>query len=140
AHFRRADFRAVAAAPAAVAHAGEIDRRHAVMAHEVGRDERPPVGMRAAAVHEQKPAAAQRFLLGPQQIMDRAAVDGDEALLARLGDRPAEPLGRGRADLQILGGNAQTKLLLGALRAPAYAGAGSSALAPYNITSIAAGV
>ena len=103
-HFPGAQVGRVVAAPAAVAHAGQVDRRDAEIAGEVGRDKRPPVGMRAAAVHQQDAAPVGRLVGAlPQQIVDGAAIDVDAMGGSGLADRPTEPCRRGSPNLEMVG-------------------------------------
>ena len=58
----------------AVAVAGEVDRSNPELIGERRGHVRPPVGVGAAAVHEDEPAAPR---LAPVQVVHRAAVDLD---------------------------------------------------------------
>src|SRR5205807_3810027 len=99
ADFLGAKLRGVVRTPAAVAHPGQINCRHAKVAGEVRRNVTPPVAMRTAAMNEKKAALARpRRRARPMQVMDPAARYHHELRLAGLGDGPPKPIRRRRTD------------------------------------------
>src|SRR5260370_38034357 len=71
ADFFGAKRRVVGRSPAAVAHAGQINRRDAKVAGEVRRNVTPPAAMCTAAMNEKKAALARsRRLASPMQGVD----------------------------------------------------------------------
>src|ERR1700731_1820639 len=78
------------------------------IAGEIRRDEAPPVGVRATAVHEQQPPLDRtRRFARPEQIVERAAVYDAPPRLLGTRDGPAKPFGSRRANLEVI---AQEKL------------------------------
>ena len=75
-----------------IAHAGQIERDHAVMFEQKRRDERPPVRVRAVAVNEHDAGFVADA--APLQIVDARAVDGDHAFFVRRLQRLGEPARR----------------------------------------------
>src|SRR6516164_1140711 len=104
ADFFGAKLRVVVRSPAAVAHAGQINRRDAKVAGEVRRNVAPPIAMCTAAVNEKKAAAARpRRLACPIQVVDPAARYHHELRLPGVGNGPPKPIWRRRADRKEIG-------------------------------------
>src|SRR3984893_15302772 len=102
--FLGAQLRIVVRSPAAVAHPGQINRRHAKIAGEVRRNVAPPMAMRTAAMNAQKTARARPSRRArPKQVMDAATRRHREPRLAGVGNGPPKPIRRGRTDRQEIG-------------------------------------
>ena len=68
----------------------------------LARDEAPPPRMRGAAVDEHEAGLG---ALAPAQVMNRAALDFDVAIVVRRGERFVEPLGRDTIMRRIVHGH-----------------------------------
>ena len=86
-------FHGIILAPATVAHARQIHRRHIKVLGQIRRDEAPPIGMRGIAMHQQHARLGQ---VAPAQIMHPCAVDSHKAAFRFLGHGTGEPCRRGR--------------------------------------------
>ena len=96
----RKDVHRVGLAPARIAHAGERHGDDAIVARQIGRDEVPPVRMRAVAVDQQEPRLRG---VAPGLVVNAGAVAVGEAGLVMGGDRILEPFGRRRLRAAIDG-------------------------------------